>query len=124
MIVVFGTANSGKLTDVKNLINDSSIDIRSLYDIGVQPPDVVENGETFEENALIKYDTLRPLVPDKYVLVTEDSGLGIDVLNGEPGVHSRRWNRDGREMTDDEIIKKTLKIIKKKKKKKREGGLL
>lgn len=90
MRIIFGTTNPGKLEDVRNLVDDPAIEIKSLIDIGVGMPAVEENGATFGENAILKYDALRPLVPQDYVLVTEDSGLKIDALGGKPGVYSRR----------------------------------
>lgn len=104
--VVIGTSNPSKLNEFRNIAASSNVKIFSLADIGVEAPEIEESGSSYEENAHIKYDALRPLIPDKYILITEDSGVSIDALNGEPGVHSRRWNDEGREMSDKELIEK------------------
>jgi XTP/dITP diphosphohydrolase len=105
--IIFGTSNPKKIEDLKVISNDT-VEVLSLADIDVAMPDVVENGDTFESNARKKYDTLRPLVPDEYILATEDSGLEINALGNEPGVYSRRWNPERSEMTDEALIDKTI----------------
>ncbi len=109
--IVFGTSNPGKLADVRVLVDPSIVTVLGLQDIGVEVGDIVENGKTFEENSIIKYEALRPLVPDNYILVTEDAGLEVDALNGEPGVYSRRWNKERREMTDQELVDKMARVM-------------
>lgn len=108
--VVFGTSNPKKLADLQ-IIPAPHIELFSLADIGVAMPDVEENGSTFTENARIKYDALRPLVPPEYLLATEDSGLEIHALGNQPGVFSGRWNPERREMTDEELIIKTIREL-------------
>jgi len=115
MEVVFGTSNPAKVDDIRKLIHNPDITLKTLADINVAAPDIEENGKTFEENALIKYDSLRPLIPEQMLLVTEDSGIEIDSLNGEPGVYARRWNPESRELSDEEIVEKTLRLMKDKK---------
>ena len=112
MEIVFGTANKAKVDDVRKIIKDEHISVLSLAEVGTEPPVIAETGTTFEENALIKYNVLRPLVPKDKVLVTEDSGLEIDALNGKPGVYSRRWEAGGRELTDEEVLSKVLSELK------------
>lgn len=111
MDVVFGTNNPAKVDDIRKLIKNSDIVLKTLADLNLKTPDIKESGQTFEENARIKYGALRGLVPDDKLLVTEDSGIEIDALGGEPGVHARRWSPDGRELTDEEIVDKTLKLL-------------
>lgn len=105
--IVFGTSNPKKLADL-HVIPAPGIELLSLADIGVSMPDVVEDGDTFAANAQQKYEALRPLVPAEYILACEDSGLEIEALDNQPGVYSRRWNSEHREMTDEELINKTL----------------
>lgn len=107
--VVFGTTNPGKLADARLFADREGIEVLTPKDFGVDI-DPEETGETFDENAWIKYNALRPLIPKDVVLVTEDGGLSIDALNGEPGVHSRRWN--GTRMTDQEIVDYTVEKMK------------
>lgn len=105
--IVFGTSNPKKLADLR-VIPASGIELLSLADIGVTMPDIAEDGDTFAANAQQKYEALRPLVPVEYILACEDSGLEIAALDNQPGVYSRRWNSEHREMTDEELINKTL----------------
>lgn len=67
--------------------NGEPFEILSLADIGYTD-DIVEDGETFEENALIKARTVAKL---GYIGIADDSGLCVDALNGEPGVYSARY---------------------------------
>ncbi len=105
--IVFGTSNPKKLADLR-VIPAPGIELLSLADIGVSMPDIAEDGDTFAANAQQKYDALRPLVPSRYILACEDSGLEIPILDYQPGVYSRRWNEERHEMTDEELINKTL----------------
>lgn len=76
----------------------------------------LENGKTFEDNALIK----AKYYSDKFKIntISDDGGLEIDVLNGEPGVKSRRWIDGVHESTDEELIEFCLKKLKGKKNRK------
>jgi XTP/dITP diphosphohydrolase len=115
MEVVFGTANPGKLKDVNNILASTSLRVKSLRDVELKPFDIPETGTTFEENAVIKFNALRPLIPLDDILVTEDTGIEIDALGGRPGVYSRRWDAEGEEMSDEQILQKVLKEMKGKK---------
>lgn len=112
MEVVFGTSNPAKIDDIRKIIQNADIKLKTLGDLDIILPEIDENGATYEDNAGIKYDALRPLVPENIILVTEDSGIEIDTLGGEPGIHARRWSDDSRELSDQEIIDKTLSQLK------------
>lgn len=71
-----------------------------------QKVDVVEDGITFEENALKKAMAYKKFAREGQLVVGDDSGLVIPALNNEPGVFTRRWA--GHEMTDEQIIKYCL----------------
>ena len=75
--ILFATTNEGKMRE-----------ITSLKDAGIKV-DIDENGSTFEENALIKANALRPYTDG--IILADDSGLEVDYLNKEPGVHSARY---------------------------------
>ncbi|MDO4476122.1 MAG: XTP/dITP diphosphatase [Lachnospiraceae bacterium] len=85
--LVFATGNKDKVRELKEIL-DGSFEVVSMKELGISP-DIDENGETFEENALIKARTLCQLTGQ--LAVADDSGLVIDALNGEPGVHSARF---------------------------------
>ncbi len=105
--VVFGTYNPGKLADAKQITQALKLDLKiiGLSELGLSRIKINESGQTFEENARIKYETLRPHIQPDLSLVTDDSGLEIDALGGKPGIHSRRWDSDD-DLTDEELIAK------------------
>lgn len=94
--LLIATTNRDKLTEIRQLLGASPIDLISLRDLPAVPePD--ETGATFGENARLKalaYDAAFPSAPDEgQYTVAEDSGLVIDALGGEPGIHSSRFVR-------------------------------
>ena len=89
MRIVFATGNKNKMTEIREVYKELDCEIVSMKEAGADP-DIVEDGKTFEENALIKARALAALFPDDYVMA-DDSGLEIDALGGEPGVYSARY---------------------------------
>ena len=87
--VLIATSNSGKLRDFAGAARAHGIEVAGIPDFASLPP-VVEDGETFEENARKKAEQYSIAVPGE-VVVADDSGLEIDALNGAPGVHSARY---------------------------------
>lgn len=85
--VIFATTNKGKLKEIKSVLGDT-YKIISMEEAGITA-EIIENGKTFEENALIKARTISKET-GKMVLA-DDSGLEIDYLNKEPGIHSARY---------------------------------
>ena len=86
--IIFATGNEGKLREVKKIFADTGYNIISIKDLdGV--PEIIEDGETFEDNAFIKADTLYNLF--KIPTIADDSGLAVDQLDGRPGVYSARY---------------------------------
>ena len=85
--LVLASNNFGKLRELKQLLGDL-YDVRSMREMGVEM-DVDENGETFEENALIKAKALMEVC--RCATLADDSGLCVDQLDGRPGVHSARY---------------------------------
>ncbi|MGD9007911.1 MAG: XTP/dITP diphosphatase [Desulfobacteraceae bacterium] len=103
IILVLATRNQGKTDEIKALLNQFKIDIRNLEDFGPIPP-IVEDGDTFEENAYKKASlTARYLgLP----ALADDSGLVVEALNGAPGVHSARYA--GKNASDSQRYRKLL----------------
>jgi XTP/dITP diphosphohydrolase len=106
IIIVLATRNQGKTEEIKALLDPFKIDIRNLDDFGPIPP-IVEDGETFEENAYKKASlTARYLgLP----ALADDSGLVVEALNGAPGVYSARYA--GKEASDSQRCRKLLQEI-------------
>jgi XTP/dITP diphosphohydrolase len=92
MDVYLASGNAHKLEEFSELVQMHGL-ILNLYGAGFAGgmPDVEESGHTFEENAKIKAEALLELVPDKAWVLSDDSGLLVDALNGEPGIHSARY---------------------------------
>ena len=86
--ILFATTNEGKMREIREILAGTDVEIQSLKDAGIHV-DVVEDGKTFEENAIIKVKALRPYT-DACILA-DDSGLVIDYLGGEPGIYSARY---------------------------------
>lgn len=87
--IVFATGNAHKMEEIKMILADLGMEILSMREAGVDP-EIVENGKTFEENALIKARAVAKCLPEDIVLA-DDSGLEIDYLNKEPGIYSARY---------------------------------
>ena len=87
--VIFATKNKNKMIEVREILAGKDYEILSMEEAGIDI-DVVEDGTTFEENALIKSRAIRDYVKDAIVL-SDDSGLEIDYLGGAPGIYSARF---------------------------------
>ena len=88
MRIVFATGNQNKMIEVKAILEGLSDDIISMKEAGVCV-DIVEDGTTFEENALIKAREVAKHVDG--IVLADGSGLEVDYLNGEPGIYSARY---------------------------------
>lgn len=86
--LIFATSNAGKMKEVRSILADTGYEILSMAEAGIQV-DVEENGATFEENALIKARAVHEM--SHTLVLADDSGLEIDHLGKEPGVHSSRY---------------------------------
>ena len=84
--ILVGTNNIGKLREIKDLL-PKNLEIYSTRDFKIKSP--VENGKTFEENSLIKAKYFSK--ESKMTCLSDDSGLEIDILDGDPGIYSARW---------------------------------
>lgn len=89
MRIIFATGNKDKMTEIREILSDSELEILSMREAGLET-DAVEDGKTFEENAGIKAAAIAKLAPQDIVLA-DDSGLEIDYLNKEPGIFSARY---------------------------------
>ena len=84
--ILIGTNNIGKLREIKELL-PKNLEIYSPKDFKIKSPP--ENGKTFEENSIIKAKFFSK--KSKMACLSDDSGLEIDILNGDPGIYSARW---------------------------------
>ncbi len=92
MEIVLASRNKKKIAEMEALLGTHvpGVRILSLDDIGFVG-DIIENGDTFEANALIKARTASDACQNRYATVADDSGLAVDALNGAPGVYSARY---------------------------------
>lgn len=86
--IIFATGNAGKMREIREIMADTGTEILSMKEAGLTA-DIEENGNTFEENAIIKAKAIAALTDD--IVLADDSGLEVDYLNKEPGVYSARY---------------------------------
>lgn len=86
--MIFATGNADKMKEIREILADLPVEIVSMKEAGIQA-DIVEDGKTFEENAIIKAKAISELTGE--VVLADDSGLEIDYLNKEPGIYSARY---------------------------------
>lgn len=89
--IIFATGNENKMVEIRMILVDCGYEIISMKEAGIDV-DIVEDGKTFEENAVIKATAISrlPQAADCVVLA-DDSGLEVDYLNKEPGIYSARY---------------------------------
>ena len=106
MELVVATRNKKKLKEIKDLLGDTGIKILSLKDIP-SAPSIVEDGETFIQNAIKKAATIAQFT--KKLTLGEDSGLEVNALGNKPGVYSARFS--GADATDKKNNLKLLRLL-------------
>ena len=94
MKIILATNNEHKLSEIRSIF-DKDIEVLSMKDVGIDT-DIEENGETIFENSRIKavYVTTelkKKNFPFPYNVISDDTGLMVEALNGEPGVYSARY---------------------------------
>ena len=86
--IIFATGNAGKLREIREIMEGTGVEVLSMKEAGISV-DVVEDGTTFEENALIKAKAIAACTDA--VVLADDSGLEVDYLDKAPGVYSARF---------------------------------
>lgn len=87
--IVLSSGNEHKIKELKDILKNLPVEVISKNDIGLKEFDIIEDGKTLEENSMKKAKELRKLVDG--IIIADDTGLFVDVLNGEPGVYSARY---------------------------------
>lgn len=108
MKLVIASNNQHKIREISNILAPYFDDIVSMKEMGIEI-EVVEDGQTFEENALKKAREIQAYLPTMAVLA-DDSGIEVDALDGAPGIYSARYAGDGHD--DEANNKKLLKALK------------
>lgn len=86
--LIFATGNQDKMKEIRMILADSGYEILSMKEAGIEA-DIVEDGKTFEENAVIKAKAISKLAG--CLVLADDSGLEVDAMNGAPGIYSARF---------------------------------
>lgn len=105
--VIVATKNSGKAKEFVRMFEPLGFQVKTLLDYE-EIEDIEENGSTFEENAIIKAETVSKRL--NRAVIADDSGLVIDALNGRPGVYSARYA--GEQKSDKDNMDKVLDELK------------
>ena len=99
--MIFATKNKGKIKEIKAILSDLPLEVLSMEEAGITI-DVVEDGATFEENALKKAVEIAKI--SGKLTMADDSGLEIDFLDGKPGVYSARYLGENTPYTEKMLI--------------------
>jgi XTP/dITP diphosphohydrolase len=105
--LLVATTNPGKFAEIKGYLRDLPLEILSL-EVFENPPQVVEDGRTLEENAIKKARAMAEY--SGHLTLADDSGLEVDALGGAPGVYSARYS--GEEGDDEKNNEKLLRELK------------
>lgn len=109
MKIVLATSNNGKVKELSEILSDFTV--LGLSEV-CEPFEIVEDGDSFMANALIKsravYARLKALgLGNEYIALSDDSGISVDVLGGAPGIHSARY-ADGTESGNRKALKEAI----------------
>ncbi len=108
MKLVLATGNKGKLREFKQMCEDEIVPFADL----LGEFEIVEDGETFAANALIKAQTIYEKLGSEYIVIADDSGISLPLLGGAPSIYSARYA--GENATDKENLYKLIDEVKKK----------
>ena len=87
--IIVATGNEGKMDEIRQILGGENIDFASLKDENLQDVEIVEDGSTFEENAMIKARKISEITGR--MVLADDSGLEVDYLDKAPGIYSARY---------------------------------
>ena len=106
--LILATSNKDKAREIAEILDGTPFVVTTMKEEGFDP-EIIEDGKTFEENALIKARTVHALAKGAYVMA-DDSGLCIDALDGAPGIYSARFC--GEDSTYPEKFAKIFEMLK------------
>ncbi len=108
MKLVLATGNKGKLREFKQMCKDEVVPFSDL----LGEFEIVEDGDTFAANARIKAHTIYEKLGEEYLVIADDSGISLPILDGAPGIYSARYAGEG--VTDKENLYKLIEAVKEK----------
>lgn len=110
MRIVLATSNKGKVREIIELLHDREV---FPYTDLIEGFEIIEDGDTFKENALIKARAVYAALGDPdAVVIADDSGISVDVLDGAPGIYSARYGGEG--ASDRDNLLKLVEALKEK----------
>lgn len=113
MKIFLATGNKHKIEEISDIFSEvKDIEIFSIKD-GIEIPEVVEDGDSFEANSLKKAKEISNFL--NMTVIADDSGLCVEALNGEPGVYSARYSEEGTDKANNEKLVKKLEGVKNRK---------
>ena len=104
MRYIIATHNKDKLVELSRILDPLGIEAVTDRDLGIELPEVEENGTTFAENAYLK--AASACAATGLPAIADDSGIAVDALNGGPGIYSARYG--GPDATDKDRNRKLL----------------
>ena len=110
MQIIIATNNKGKRREIKDLFSSFNISIQSLEEFPAIP-DPPETTNTFDGNALQKAHFVFSYLKsseNSYIVIADDSGLCVDILNGAPGVFSKRWTEEATSSANNQKLLEEL----------------
>ena len=107
MRVILASSNKGKIKEIQKLLGVEVVPYKDL----LGELEIVEDGESFKENAIIKAKTIFEKLPNE-IVIADDSGISVPALGGEPGIYSARYAGVG--ASDKENLRKLIARLKEK----------
>lgn len=109
MKIVLATSNRHKIQEIKDILKDYKI---YSWDEFITPFDIVEDGKSFKENALIKSSSVYKKINDEnLIIISDDSGISVKALNNEPGIYSARYSKQANDKSNREKLISNLKSL-------------
>ncbi|MEA3456584.1 MAG: RdgB/HAM1 family non-canonical purine NTP pyrophosphatase [Campylobacterota bacterium] len=106
MQLILASSNKGKVKEFTQMCEGDIIPFSDM----MEPFEIIEDGDTFAQNALIKARTIYEKLGEAYLVIADDSGISVPLLGGEPGIYSARYAGEG--VTDRENLNKLIGEIK------------
>ncbi|BCD68760.1 RdgB/HAM1 family non-canonical purine NTP pyrophosphatase [Nitratiruptor sp. YY09-18] len=109
MQVVLASSNRGKIKEIRELLGTDVVPYQEL----LGDLDIIENGKSFKENAIIKAKTIYDALQNpSAIVIADDSGISVPALGGEPGIYSARYAKEG--ASDKDNLQKLINKLKEK----------
>lgn len=111
MKILLATSNKHKVLELKELLKEFEI---YAFDEILKPFEIEENGKSFKENALIKaravFNALDERRKNEFIVLSDDSGICVDILEGKPGIYSARFSGKGDDKSNrDKLVEEMAK---------------